>query len=78
MSAQNGKEPLQGTWCERHEKMIRDIHLAVCGNKDLGVDGLVEDVRKLKSWRRNQDLRVATISGCVAGALFVIKNFFIK
>lgn len=50
-------------------EMLREVHLAVCGNEQLGVPGLVADVRELKDWRRRLDLRVATISG---GTIVVI------
>jgi hypothetical protein len=52
--------------CAIDRKMLSDIHLAVCGDKEIGVDGLVSDVRDLKSWRRKLDLRVAGIAGAVA------------
>lgn len=61
------------------KESIRNIELAVCGNETLGVNGLVNDVRDLKSWRRNLDLRIAGLSSTVAGvctiAITLVKNF---
>lgn len=59
--------------CARHEKLLADIHLAVCGNTELGVNGLVADVRDIKDWRRKMDLRVAKIAGGAVLLLFVVK-----
>ena len=64
--------------CALHEKMLRDIHLAVCGNKELGVDGLVADVRELKKFRSRVELKVASISGGVAVAVLALKHIFFK
>ena len=64
MNEQWDKEKAQQSAIDR--KMLTDIHLAVCGDKELGVEGLVSDVRDLKSWRRKLDLRVAGIAGFVA------------
>ncbi|MGO9705592.1 MAG: hypothetical protein ACLPYZ_10260 [Limisphaerales bacterium] len=32
--------------CTLDRKLLQDIHLAVCGNKEYGVNGLVEDVKQ--------------------------------
>ena len=73
MSSQNsnGALPLP---CQEHSHKIDDIHLAVCGNKELGVPGLVRDVADLKEWRRNIDLRVASIAGAMTVALTLAKH----
>ena len=63
--------------CLVDRQMLRDIHLAVCGNPDLGLKGLVSDVKDLKDWRRKLDLRVAGVAGAVSGVpwLFtILKN----
>ena len=49
---------------EMREK-LNDVHMALCGDERLGIQGLVKDVGNLKDWRRNLDLRVAKISGMV-------------
>jgi hypothetical protein len=54
------------------EKLLRDLHLAVCGDEDLGVKGLVKDVAELKSWRRKFDLRAAKVSGLVCGVFIIL------
>lgn len=81
MSETNGKfeqpkAPAQ--WCERHEKMIRDIHLAVCGDDKLGVPGLVSDVKDLKEFRRTIELRVATVSGGITVLVLAAKAIWEK
>jgi hypothetical protein len=63
----------QGELCKKHEEMLREIHIAVCGNERLGVPGLVEDVREIKRWRRSIDLRAAKISGGICVLFFLAK-----
>lgn len=58
---------------QRREKMLGDVHLAVCGDEDIGVAGLVQEMRELKEWRRKLDIRVATISGGVSAVIFIAK-----
>lgn len=60
------------------KKKLDDVHLAICGNKDLGVDGLVEDVRALKQFRRSLEMKVAGISGGITVVLFAAKAFWSK
>jgi len=57
---------------------VRDIKLAVVGDRHLGVEGLVGEVKTLQKWRSKLDLRVATISGFIAAALAFIKYLFTK
>lgn len=59
--------------CKQHEEILREIHLAVCGNERLGVSGLVEDVREIKKWRRQVDIRAAKIAGGVCVVIFLAK-----
>ena len=56
--------------------MIKDMHLAVCGNETLGVSGLVRDMREIKAWRRGIDIRVASISGAITGFVLLVKALF--
>jgi len=67
-----------GQLCALHEKLLRDIHLAVCGNPELGVDGLVTEVRELKKFRRRVELKVASISGGTALAVLLVKHLIGK
>ena len=60
------------------KKKLDDIHLAVCGDKTLGVDGLVEDVRDLKKFRRTMELKTASISGGVAVFVLAAKALWVK
>lgn len=60
------------------KKKLDDVHLAICGDKRIGVDGLVKDVRDLKAFRRGVELRVATISGGITVAFFAIKALWTK
>jgi hypothetical protein len=66
------------TMCARHEQLLKDIHLAVCGNDKLGVSGLVEDVRDLKRWKSSQDIRSAGVAGIVTGVVLAVKAIFTK
>ena len=59
--------------CAIDRKMLRDIHLAVCGDEQLGVTGLVSDVRDLKQFRRKIELRVATVAGGVTILVMLAK-----
>lgn len=45
---------------------IREIKQAVLGDPDIGLNGLVGDVRDLKNFRSNLMLKVAAVSGFVA------------
>jgi hypothetical protein len=60
--------------CGTHERLLRDVHLAVCGDEKLGVPGLAKDVRELQGWRRRMDLRVAGIAGGVSVLAFLGKR----
>ena len=53
---------------------VRDIKLAVVGDKHLGVEGLVDEVKRLKKWRTKLDLRIMFISGIIAGVAYAIKT----
>jgi hypothetical protein len=64
---------LHGEALEELRHNMRDVKLAVCGDTDIGISGLVKDVADLKDWRRRIDLRVAWISGATALAVFIGK-----
>ncbi len=54
---------------------IHDVKMAVVGNEKLGIPGLSARVNLLEVWRRNLDLRIATMSGGVFVVLFAVKYF---
>jgi len=60
------------------KKKLDDVHLAICGNPALGVDGLVEDVRALKKFRRGIELKTATIGGGAAVVVLALKAVWSK
>jgi hypothetical protein len=64
--------------CAIDRKKLNDVHLAICGDSELGITGLVKDVHELKSWRRRIDVRVASIAGGISGIVFLVKHMFEK
>ena len=72
------QKPTNERLCKLHEEMLRDIHMAVCGNDKLGVSGLVSDMREIKAWRRGIDLRVAKVSGLVTALVLFGKYIWTK
>ena len=57
---------------------VRDIKQAVLGDKAIGLNGLVDDMREMKTWRDAVTLRVALISGAVSGAVLGAKALVVK
>lgn len=57
----------------RTEECVKKTNLAVVGDTSLGITGLVKEVKDLSTWRKGIDVRVATISGCIAGLFVVAK-----
>lgn len=56
---------------------VRDVRMAVCGDKALGVNGLVRDMADLQTWRKKVDLRVASIGG-VGGAVVMLAKWLLE
>jgi hypothetical protein len=78
MKDENGQTSSHEKLCKLHEDMLRDIHMAVCGNDRLGVSGLVNDMREIKAWRRGIDLRVAKVSGLITALVLFGKYIWTK
>ena len=64
---------------QKLDKACSDVHaikIALVGDERLGVPGVIAELRDLKRWRTNLDLRIATISGGIAVVAFGIKWYF--
>ena len=66
---------------ESLKKNVEDVHTAVCGNAELGVDGLVQQQRRararldnIESTQRKGILWASVIGGVFAGAFLGIKK----
>ena len=55
---------------------VRDIKLAVIGDEDLGVTGLVHRVHRIERWKDRIDLRTAAIGGGVVVVGAALKWIF--
>lgn len=53
---------------------IREIKQAVLGDPDIGLNGLVGDMREMKEFRSNLAVKVAFLSGIVAAAVVGVKT----
>lgn len=65
-------------YLERVGADVREIKEAVLGNDKIGLPGLVNDVRDLKRWRSQMDLRTAGIAGFTSAVVLLVKAFFGK
>lgn len=54
---------------------LRDVKIAVIGDQEYGQDGLVSRMKAMELWRRNLDIRIASMSGGILVAGFVVKYF---
>ena len=61
---------------EQIKKDSAETRLAVCGDKELGVTGLVKRVEKLEKKDRRRELRLATFTGVLIGAVEGLKHWF--
>lgn len=64
---------------QKMDKVCSDVHaikIALVGDERLGVPGVISELRDLKSWRTNMDLRIATISGGIAVVAMGLKWYF--
>ncbi len=48
---------------------IREIKLAVLGDEDIGLKGVVGDMKEMKMFRSSLTLKVAAVSGFVAACV---------
>lgn len=68
---------------EQQEQMasdIREIKQAVIGDKTIGLNGLVDDMKEMKEFRNKITIKMAVVSGIVSGAVLggkaAIAKFF--
>jgi hypothetical protein len=57
---------------------VREIKQAVLGDKAIGLNGLVDDMREMKTWRNSITIKAALVSGAVSSAILGGKAFFVK
>lgn len=57
---------------------IREIKQAVIGDPKLGLNGLVNDMSEMKSWRNSITIKVAVVSGIVSGSVVGAKTLLSK
>jgi hypothetical protein len=48
---------------------VREIKQAVLGDKAIGLNGLVDDMKEMKSWRNSITVKAALVSGVVTATL---------
>lgn len=48
---------------------IREIKQAVLGNKSIGLNGLVDDMKEMKAFRDSMAIKVALVSGFVSAGI---------
>jgi hypothetical protein len=63
--SENKEHPTCGDHCDM-AKDIREIKLAVLGDRSLGLNGLVDDMREQKAFRQSLTIKVAAIAGGVS------------
>ena len=57
---------------------VREIKQAVLGDKGIGLNGLVDDMREMKSWRNSVTLKAALVSGVVSSVVIGGKAVLVK
>jgi hypothetical protein len=57
---------------------VREIKQAVLGDKAIGLNGLVDDMREMKTWRNSITIKAALISGAVSSVILGGKAFLVK
>lgn len=57
---------------------VREITQAVMGDKSIGLNGLVDDMREMKTWRNSITIKAAVVSGIVSSALIGGKALLAK
>lgn len=60
----------------RVEEDVKEIKNAVIGDEKIGLTGLVPRMAKLEKWARRLDVRIATVSGGVCAALWLVQHFW--
>ena len=57
---------------------VREIKQAVLGDKAIGLNGLVDDMKEMKSWRANVTIKAAVVSGAVSSVILGGKALLVK
>jgi len=57
---------------------VREIKQAVLGDKAIGLNGLVDDMREMKSWRASITMKAAIVSGAVSSVIIGGKAILAK
>ena len=57
---------------------VREIKQAVLGDKAIGLNGLVDDMREMKTWRNSITIKAALVSGAVSSVILGGKAFLVK
>ena len=57
---------------------VREIKQAVLGDKAIGLNGLVDDMKEMKTWRANVTVKAAVVSGAVSSAILGGKALLVK
>lgn len=57
---------------------VREIKQAVLGDKAIGLNGLVDDMKEMKSWRNSITIKAAVVSGAVSSAIIGGKALLVK
>lgn len=57
---------------------VREIKQAIKGDKNIGLNGLVNDMKEMKDWRGSITIKMAVVSGVVSGAVVGAKAFLAK
>ena len=57
---------------------VREIKQAVLGDKAIGLNGLVDDMKEMKTWRNSITIKAALVSGAVSSIILGGKAFLVK
>lgn len=57
---------------------VREIKQAVLGDKAIGLNGLVDDMKEMKSWRASITIKAAIVSGAVSSVILGGKAILAK
>ena len=57
---------------------VRQINQAVMGDKSIGLNGLVDDMKEMKTWRNSITIKAALVSGAVSSVILGGKAFLVK
>lgn len=63
---------------EQMARDIREIKQAVLGDKSIGLNGLVDDMKEMKNFRQSLALKVAALAGGVSVGVAIGKPIVTK